>query len=176
MPARNAGTSITAMFASGRSLAGSATPSTPTRGDGIAASIPAVIHGNARTTLPRRSTRPAHRSGTIVFSGGFATIIPRSQRHDRRASQIPLNRGPTKIAPRVTWTTGKRSRSGAYLVMSDSRHRSCKCGAIYLRSEAMAPAREVESFECYVCGATIESWNTTWVPTYRLIARPIGKP
>jgi hypothetical protein len=34
----------------------------------------------------------------------------------------------------------------------------------------MAPAREVSSFECTVCGATLETWNTAWVPTYRLIA------
>jgi hypothetical protein len=34
----------------------------------------------------------------------------------------------------------------------------------------MASRREMSSFECSVCGATLESWNTAWVPTYRLIA------
>jgi hypothetical protein len=37
----------------------------------------------------------------------------------------------------------------------------------------MAPRREVNSFECSACGVTMESWNTAWVPTYRLIAGPV---
>src|SRR4051812_44820888 len=48
------------------------------------------------------------------------------------------------------------------------QHRHCKCGAIYRRTKAMAPRREMNSFECLVCGETMESWNTAWVPTYRL--------
>jgi len=55
-------------------------------------------------------------------------------------------------------------------------HRHCKCGAIYRRTEAMAPTRKLSSFECTVCGETMESWNTTWVPTYRLVVGPITKP
>jgi hypothetical protein len=55
--------------------------------------------------------------------------------------------------------------------MSD-QHRHCKCGTIYRRTEAMAPAREVNSFECTVCHETLESWNTAWVPTYKLIVGP----
>jgi hypothetical protein len=56
--------------------------------------------------------------------------------------------------------------------MPDSHYRTCHCGAIYTRTEAMAPGRQIASFECSVCGATMESWNTAWVPTYRLIADP----
>src|SRR6266481_5942881 len=42
--------------------------------------------------------------------------------------------------------------SVAHIVgMSESGHRSCKCG---------------------VCGATIENWNSAWVPRYRFIACP----
>ena len=37
----------------------------------------------------------------------------------------------------------------------------------------MAPGRQIASFECSVCGTTIETWNTTSVPTYRLIAGPV---
>ena len=37
----------------------------------------------------------------------------------------------------------------------------------------MAAAREVNSFECSVCGETMETWNSAWVPTYRLIAGPV---
>jgi predicted SprT family Zn-dependent metalloprotease len=51
-------------------------------------------------------------------------------------------------------------------------HRSCKCGAVYDRSEHIAEAREISSFECAVCGKTIENWNSAWVPRYRFIACP----
>jgi hypothetical protein len=47
-----------------------------------------------------------------------------------------------------------------------------RCGAIYHRTEAMAPSREIDSFECTACGATLEKWDSAWVPTYRLIAEP----
>jgi hypothetical protein len=56
------------------------------------------------------------------------------------------------------------------------QHRNCQCGAVYRRTEAMAPAREVISFECTLCGDTMESWNTAWVPTYRLIVGPTTNP
>jgi len=52
------------------------------------------------------------------------------------------------------------------------KQRACRCGAIYHRTEAMAPSREIDSFECTACGATLENWDTAWVPTYRLIAGP----
>lgn len=54
------------------------------------------------------------------------------------------------------------------------QHRHCKCGAIYRRTEAMAPRREVDSFECAICDETLETWNTAWVPSYRLIIGPIA--
>jgi len=57
--------------------------------------------------------------------------------------------------------------------MSESHHRSCQCGAVYNRTESMAPGRQISSFECSVCSVTMESWNTTWVPTYRLVAGPV---
>ena len=37
---------------------------------------------------------------------------------------------------------------------------------------AQCKAREISSFECAVCGATIENWNSAWVPRYRFIACP----
>jgi len=40
----------------------------------------------------------------------------------------------------------------------------------------MAPAREISSFECAVCDATLETWNTAWVPTYRFLAGPVRMP
>lgn len=36
----------------------------------------------------------------------------------------------------------------------------------------MAKSRQIASFECAVCGETMESWNSAWVPSYRLIVGP----
>jgi hypothetical protein len=55
----------------------------------------------------------------------------------------------------------------------NDQHRKCQCGAVYHRTHAMAPRREVNSFECTVCGDTMESWNTAWVPSFRLIVGPV---
>jgi hypothetical protein len=44
---------------------------------------------------------------------------------------------------------------------------------MYARDERMAPAREVNSYQCLVCDRTLEHWNSAWVPVYRLIARPV---
>ena len=52
------------------------------------------------------------------------------------------------------------------------KQRQCRCGAIYHRTEAMAPSREIDSFECTACGVTLENWDTAWVPTYRRIPEP----
>ena len=40
----------------------------------------------------------------------------------------------------------------------------------------MAEGREISSFECVVCGTTLETWNTAWVPSYRLIIGPVRMP
>ena len=88
-----------------------------------------------------------------------------------------LCHGPTSQALRF----GSKYRStftcittrSAYTPRMDEHHRKCKCGAIYRRTESMAPGREVSSYECSVCGETIENWNSTWVPSYRLVAGPV---
>jgi hypothetical protein len=51
--------------------------------------------------------------------------------------------------------------------------RNCQCGAIYDRTEHVALRREIESFDCKLCGTTLESWNTALVPRYRLLAWPV---
>ena len=48
--------------------------------------------------------------------------------------------------------------------------------AIYRRTESMASGREINCFQCDVCGETLESWNTAWVPNYRLVAGPVRPP
>jgi hypothetical protein len=57
--------------------------------------------------------------------------------------------------------------------MSKSQHRSCQCGAVYNRTQSTAAGRQISSFECSVCSATMGSWKTTWMPTYRLVAGPV---
>jgi hypothetical protein len=52
--------------------------------------------------------------------------------------------------------------------------RKCRCGAVYDRTELVALRREIESFDCKLCGATLESWNTAWVPRYTFIAGPVA--
>ena len=42
-------------------------------------------------------------------------------------------------------------------------------GAVYRRTELTALARQIASYECAVCGSTLESWNTAWIPAFRLI-------
>jgi hypothetical protein len=78
----------------------------------------------------------------------------------------------------AAFLTGKVAIGCAYTGMSEfplGHHRSCKCGAVYDRSEHIEEAREISSFECAVCGKTIENWNSAWVPRYRFIACPAGK-
>jgi hypothetical protein len=41
--------------------------------------------------------------------------------------------------------------------MAETNHRSCECGAVYSRIEAMAPSRQIASFECLLCGSTLET-------------------
>jgi hypothetical protein len=82
--------------------------------------------------------------------------------------------------PQMAKKNGTAGQFGAHIEgMSESplgHHRSCKCGAVYDRSEHIVEAREISSFECAVCGATIENWNSAWVPRYRFIACPATEP
>lgn len=55
-------------------------------------------------------------------------------------------------------------------------NRTCACGAVYRRVETLAATREIDSFECVVCGVTMETWNTAWVPRFRLVIGPIRAP
>jgi hypothetical protein len=85
-----------------------------------------------------------------------------------------LFRGP-KGGP-VEIVIGLFCFSGAQAGMSESHHRSCQCGAVYSRTEAMAPERQIASFECSLCDTTLETWNTAWVPTYQFLAGPVRLP
>jgi hypothetical protein len=60
--------------------------------------------------------------------------------------------------------------------MIESTNRTCQCGAVYARTEAMAEGREINSFQCSVCDVTLESWNSAWVPSYQFVMGPIRPP
>ena len=53
--------------------------------------------------------------------------------------------------------------------------KKCQCGAVYDRTEHIALRREIESFECKFCGATLESWNSAVVPRYKFLLGPVQK-
>ena len=54
-------------------------------------------------------------------------------------------------------------------------NRACKCGAIYRRTEAVIEARQIDGFECVICGGTLESWNSTYVHDLPYVG-PIRSP
>jgi hypothetical protein len=46
-----------------------------------------------------------------------------------------------------------------------------KCGAVFERTTYRNPMTDRDSFECE-CGKTLESWNSTVTPEFRLIRCP----
>jgi hypothetical protein len=88
--------------------------------------------------------------------------------------------------PWRVWVTDQPNATGRTVLalelkeldLPEIQHRSCECGALYERSEAEAkgPERQVAAFECRLCGMTLESWNSTNIPTYRILAGPIRLP
>lgn len=54
---------------------------------------------------------------------------------------------------------------------------TCRCGAIYERTEVKFMARDKDTANCQVCGDELESWNSSRVPQFRLslISRPEEK-
>ena len=112
MPARNAGTSTTAMFASARSRSAAATLTTPIRGNGLAGSTPAVIRESIKRAPPNRSTRPSPTSskhGPCFYrseprptfrNGAISGIgLPRNTAASIAASKI-TERQSVQVAPK----------------------------------------------------------------------------
>ena len=46
-----------------------------------------------------------------------------------------------------------------------------KCGRVYERTEEKVIFRDKDSFECK-CGNTLEGWNGSVIPVFRLINEP----
>ena len=61
-----------------------------------------------------------------------------------------------------------------YLRMATSQ-RICQCGAVYERTETHEATVEAGSFDCPVCGHTLEVFSDMSAPRYRLLSRPTRK-
>jgi hypothetical protein len=48
----------------------------------------------------------------------------------------------------------------------------CKCGAVYERTEEKVIFRDQDSFQCRLCGETLETWSSSRIPVFRLIKEP----
>jgi hypothetical protein len=44
----------------------------------------------------------------------------------------------------------------------------CTCGAVWERTEVQTEARDSDDFQC-TCGRTLETWNRSRVPQFRLL-------
>jgi hypothetical protein len=53
---------------------------------------------------------------------------------------------------------------------------TCKCGALYERTEFHSAQREADSFVCPACGHTLEVFTAADAPRYRLISGPPREP
>jgi hypothetical protein len=49
---------------------------------------------------------------------------------------------------------------------------TCECGAVYERSEMKLAMRDSDKQNCSFCGRTLESWNSSRIPVFRLVSRP----
>jgi hypothetical protein len=52
----------------------------------------------------------------------------------------------------------------------------CKCGAEYSRTDTKFLITHKGDAACEVCGAIVESWDSTHVPSFKLIKRPDRSP
>src|SRR5258707_15069351 len=108
---------------------------------------------------PQKSTSSSLRGVSEflpVYKKAIAKLAWRPAKHVRDRGHVPF------AAPRRTLLP-RQHRHNLHC-----RHdgRSCRCGAVYDRSEHMVAEREISSFECAVCGATVENWNSAWVRRY----------
>src|ERR1700691_3125675 len=86
--------------------------------------------------------------------------------HSQRSSP-DIRATPGGIIPE--WWARINRNAGRQLIGMGGRHHLGIRGRIAPES---AESREIRSFECDVCGRTIENWNSAWVPRYRFIACP----
>lgn len=46
------------------------------------------------------------------------------------------------------------------------------CGATYERTYTRVSMRDKDRYECGLCGAVLESWDGSSIPSFRLVASP----
>jgi hypothetical protein len=51
----------------------------------------------------------------------------------------------------------------------------CSCGAVYERETHKLQYRDHDSYECRICGETLETWNGSVIPEFKLVQRPDGE-
>jgi uncharacterized protein (DUF983 family) len=47
-----------------------------------------------------------------------------------------------------------------------------RCGALYAVTYLRPSGNDIRSAKCVVCGQIMATWNSTDVPTYKLVHRP----
>ena len=50
--------------------------------------------------------------------------------------------------------------------------KTCTCGAVYEVGSYKLPVRDQDHFDCSVCGARLDEWSSSRVPTFKLIKKP----
>ena len=48
----------------------------------------------------------------------------------------------------------------------------CDCGAVYEKTVNRQPMRDSDRVFCDVCSAEMDSWHSTYVPSYELVSSP----
>jgi hypothetical protein len=118
-----------------------------------------------------------HSSVGRRLAATFRPSAPRSPCRGRSCALAPIGLSILMVglivAPRWLEKAGFEAHAGG---MAESNRRSCYCRAVYHRTQIISVLCEISSFECELCGATLESWNSSWVPRYRLIAGPVRMP
>jgi hypothetical protein len=100
--------------------------------------------------------------GWGVVSGPFHIIHKRMCARLDESNATTASKGPI-VAPPDGDTGGMNKQV------------TCECGAIYERTEEKLTFRDSDSFACRCCGATVETWNGSRIPVFRLIKEPEAK-
>jgi hypothetical protein len=110
---------------------------------------------------------------SLVCEAGFCC-----QRFWQRGVEMPImQEGPIRTARAheqvntgardLTFTSGFiRTTIGDEGLMATEI--KCTCGAIWERTEVQTEARDSDDFQC-TCGRTLETWNRSRVPQFRLL-------
>jgi len=130
---------------------------------------------NAAPSPPARLDECPHRGTQLRSAARHCHPFDYASPALVEVGMIPIVCGGNRAGLCSRWLekTGFEAHTGG---MAESDRRSCYCRAVYHRTQIIAVSCETSSFVCELCGTTLESWNSSWVPRYRLIAGPIRMP